>query len=208
MLVIAVSRSPETRPARRGNAGAPGWPNESTAVLIRDAVALKRVRGRAQRNAIEIEAAAGPDDGRPVARRPGHADPRRDIVGVERNRIGQTLQVVAEPAGHGEAGAGPPFVLHEQDRGSDSTAHRGVAERLLKLLVDAALQVRQRRERVDALQRARKEDRRAVVEKSPPALIRWIAVLKRQRVRHLHDVEVAARSARTWTCRTTPRPRR
>src|SRR5437762_2843716 len=68
----------------------------------------------AQRNAIEIQAAARSDYRLPVAWRPRHANPRRDVVGVEVDRIGQPLQVVTEPGVDRDAGARPPFVLCEQ----------------------------------------------------------------------------------------------
>ena len=69
--------------------------------------------------------------------------------------------------------------------------------------VRAALEIRQRRERVDALQRPRKVDRRrGCSSRSPPALTRWSPRCKRQGIDRLEHVEDRGRSATTWPFRS------
>ena len=62
--------------------------------LVFGSVALHGVRRRAQRNAIEVHARVGAKHRPAAARRVRDSRARRDIVGIELNRIGQPLQVV------------------------------------------------------------------------------------------------------------------
>src|SRR6185437_6404009 len=122
----AAARRPLTRPRhrreqargeRRKNRG----PHGRTALaerelsdLILAAVTLKRVRRRAERNAIEVEAGARAQDRSAVARRICDADAWRHVVGVELNRIRQPLQVVPNAGVDRDIWSQPPVVLDEQ----------------------------------------------------------------------------------------------
>ena len=109
--------------------------------LIDPAVALDRVRGRPQRHAIEVHAAARTVHGLAVGRRIRRADPRRHVVPVRVDRALQPLHVVAEARIDRQVRARTPFVLCEDAEVRIRLQQRRLPEGLLELGVGAALKV-------------------------------------------------------------------
>ena len=154
------------------------------------AVALQGVRGGARRYAVVVETEAAADD-RLLVRGVGKAETRRDVVGVGLNRVGQELQVVAQAEVERQVAAHFPFVLREEAEVRVLLRLRRLAERLLELAVIAGQEVREIRERVDALQRAGEVDVQVVVEKFAADFERVVSAHGAEVVRQLIKVNVA-----------------
>src|ERR1051326_3492894 len=90
--------------------------------------------------------------------------PGREVVCVRVNRIGQELHVVAQPGVDRQSASHAPLVLNERTEIRVRLELLRRAERLLKRIVVAAQKITQRREVVNTLKSAGKENVETVVE--------------------------------------------
>jgi len=103
-----------------------------------------------ERIAIVEDAGSGAEDPRAAAAGlPGDSEARGEIVRWGGERGGQALKLIAEAADYGEAGNGPPLVLHPEGRGVGGVVGVRIAEGLKEKVGRAARECAERGEEED-----------------------------------------------------------